>query len=206
MSILISTIYKSRVNILKQLEYRGYDVSNFNNFSIHELSIMIEQNQLDMLVQNDESHKIYIKYFHHKKLDEQNLHSILEELYEIENILHKESDEVIFIINNDPNDVMKNVITQLWKNEKVFCSLYSIHRLQYNILEHDLVPNHRLLNDVEIQTMKEKYTIVDETKQLPQISRFDPVSLAIGLKPGDICEITRNSPTAIYTKFYRYCI
>jgi DNA-directed RNA polymerase subunit H (RpoH/RPB5) len=50
-----------------------------------------------------------------------------------------------------------------------------------------------------------KYNISDMT-QFPDISRFDPVSQAIGLRPDQLCEITRSSKTAIESKYYRVCI
>jgi len=42
--------------------------------------------------------------------------------------------------------------------------------------------------------------------QLPMIDRFDPVAIAIGMKPGQICEITRKSATAIVSIYYRHCV
>ena len=50
-----------------------------------------------------------------------------------------------------------------------------------------------------------KMNIVDNSK-IPEISRFDPVAIAIGLRPGDICEIIRPSITSITGTYYRYCI
>ena len=49
-----------------------------------------------------------------------------------------------------------------------------------------------------------KFNIIN-VKQLPDISRFDPVAQAIGMRPGDICCIERPSKTAIISKYYRYC-
>ena len=49
-----------------------------------------------------------------------------------------------------------------------------------------------------------KYNIVN-IKQLPDISRFDPVAQAIGMRPGDVCCIERPSKTAIISKYYRLC-
>ena len=42
--------------------------------------------------------------------------------------------------------------------------------------------------------------------QLPEISRYDPVALVIGLRPGEVCKIIRPSPTAITTEYFRLCI
>ena len=42
-------------------------------------------------------------------------------------------------------------------------------------------------------------------KQIPEITRFDPVAIAIGLRPQQVVEIIRSSPTALTTKYYRIC-
>lgn len=206
MSLLVSEIYKSRKIILEQLEERGFNISNFDKFSIHEVSIMIDQEQLDILVENDKNEKVYVKYYLQKKLKTDNIYNIIEELFESEEILNKETDELVFIINSEPNDNMKKDIEQIWNTENVFCTLYNIQRLQFNILKHTLVPKHIIINENEVNEMKEKYNIIDIHNQIPQISRFDPVSIAIGLRPGKLCKIIRNSPTSINSIFYRICV
>ena len=50
----------------------------------------------------------------------------------------------------------------------------------------------------------EKYNITNES-QIPDISRFSPPALAIGIRPGELCEIIRPSKTAITAPFYRIC-
>ena len=53
--------------------------------------------------------------------------------------------------------------------------------------------------------IKKKYNIINDG-QFPDISRFDPVARIIGLRPGQVCNITRSSKTAIETNYYRICI
>ena len=48
------------------------------------------------------------------------------------------------------------------------------------------------------------HNIINDS-QWPEISRFDPVAAAIGIKPGEVAEITRSSPTSLTTKYYRLC-
>ena len=52
--------------------------------------------------------------------------------------------------------------------------------------------------------IKERYNIVNDSG-FPTISRFDPVSQVLGIRPGNLCEITRSSKTAITSKYYRIC-
>jgi DNA-directed RNA polymerase subunit H (RpoH/RPB5) len=68
-----------------------------------------------------------------------------------------------------------------------------------------LVPPHRVLNESELILIRNKYNIMDDS-QFPEISRFDPVAQAIGIRPGQVCEITRPSKTAISALYYRICV
>jgi len=80
-----------------------------------------------------------------------------------------------------------------------------LKRLQFNILKHELVPPHRVLTTAEKNAIKQRYNIMEEM-QFPEISRFDPVAQAIGLRPGEVCEILRPSKTAISAPYYRLCV
>ncbi len=73
-----------------------------------------------------------------------------------------------------------------------------------SILEHFLVPKHRVLSPEEAKQVLEKYRITPH--QLPAILVSDPVVKAIGAKPGDIIEITRDSPTAGKAIYYRFVV
>ena len=75
---------------------------------------------------------------------------------------------------------------------------------EYNILNHTLVPPHKILSNEESLEIKKKYNI-NNNSEIPEISRFDPVAEAIGLRPNQLCEIVRKSPTAIETLYYRLC-
>ena len=56
----------------------------------------------------------------------------------------------------------------------------------------------------EEQTIRNKFNIREDS-QFPEISRFDPVAMALGLRPKELCEIIRPSKTSIETKYYRLC-
>lgn len=204
-SIIISNIYKSRKNLLDQLKKRGFKIDNYNEFSINEIQIMHSKEQLDMLIENEVGHKIYVKYHINKKISPNHIYTITSDLFDMENILNKKTDEIIFISNDEVNEGLLQTINQLYNNDKIYINIVNIKRLLFNILEHNLVPKHQILQDDEKEEILKKYRITNMEKELPSISRFDPVSIAIGLRPGQICEITRPSKTAIITKYYRYC-
>ena len=62
-----------------------------------------------------------------------------------------------------------------------------------------------LKNDFINKTQSMKYNIIDLI-HFPDISRFDPVARAIGLRPGQVCHIVRPSKTAITADYYRICV
>jgi len=210
-NILISDIYKSRKIILELMDKQKYNVKDYTNFSINEINTMKQNNQLDMLLEKiDEDaitkrkHKIYIRYYLGKIIRPANLQEMIDDLFHLEEILHKE--DTLFIIAKDEiNETLTNELKHIWDTDGIFIVIESIKRLQFNILNHTLVPEHTLLQTDDVTKVMTKYNITRKT-QFPDISRFDPVARAIGLRPGDVCHIVRPSKTAIEADYYRVCV
>ena len=210
-SILISTVYNSRKNVLELMEKQGYNIEDYSNFSINEVNSMKSNNQLDMLLEKKEEdsitkrkNKIYIRYYLGKSIRPTNLQEMIDDLFNLEEILKKE-DTLFIIIKDEINETLTNELKHIWERDGIFIVIESIKRLQFNILNHTLVPKHVVIPDSEVIEIMKKYNITDKI-QFPDISRFDPVARAIGLRPGQVCKITRCSKTAIETFYYRICI
>ena len=203
-SDFIFKLHKSRKILLTQLKKRGYNIDDYQNYSVNEINLQYQKNQLDMLLENDETKKkVYIKYHLPTKLAPKHIYEYIDDLYNLEEILSK-ADDLIILIKNKPNDTLMNCMNNIYNTEGIYFAVFDIHRLQFDILEHTLVPPHRVLENAEIDGLKDKYNITN-IKQLPGISRFDPVAQIIGLRPNQICEIERPSKTAIVVKYYRLC-
>jgi DNA-directed RNA polymerase subunit H (RpoH/RPB5) len=202
----ILSIYNSRNNLLEILESREYNTNEYNIFSINEVDAMYKNNQLDMLLTNrDTNRNVYIKYYlKAKQIKKPDLDDIIEDLYLIESVLKKE-DTLIIITEDEPNDTIIAKIKYLFDHDGIFVVIHNIKRLQFNILEHALVPKCRVLTEQEVDGIKREYNL-KSTKQLPEVSRFDPQSLAICLRPGEVCKYDRKSVTAISTDYYRVCV
>ena len=202
----ILSLYKSRNNILEILESLGYTISDYSGFSINEIDAMFVNQQLDMLLTHKSKPvKTYVKYFlSSKQIRPQNLDDIIEDLFVIENVLTKE-DTLVIVMEEEPNDTLVSKLKYLFDHDGVFVVVHNIQRLQFNILKHKLVPPTTILTDDEVATLKVKYNIKELT-QLPEISRFDPVALAIAIRPGQVCKILRSSATALDYDYYRICV
>lgn len=200
----IVQIAKSRENVLAQLKARGFDVENYEGQSISQVHVMFQNNQLDMLVENESTgRKAYVKYHLGKTLRGNNIMDYIDDLFTLDSVLTKE-DDLIVVGRDGANDSMEKALRQIWSQHKYMITVIGLKALQFNILHHQLVPPHRVMDQGEADDIKKKYNIAEDS-QLPDLSRFSPVALAIGVRPGQLVEIMRPSKTAVSAPFYRIC-
>jgi DNA-directed RNA polymerase subunit H (RpoH/RPB5) len=188
------------------LDYQDYDTTEYAGFSINEIDAMFTNSQLDMLVtKKTNQRKAYIKFsLNNKQIRPVELDNIIEDLFMIDNVLTK-NDVLIVIIEVEPNDSIINRLKYLYDHDGIFVVVHNIKRLQFNILNHKLVPDCAVLDEEAVEALKKKVNI-KSTMQLPEISRFDPQALAMCLRPGDVCQFIRDSATALTYNYYRICI
>ena len=197
------SLYNAKRNLLEILESRNFIVEDYKNTDINEIGIQNENKQLDMLLKDNNEKQIYVKFYINKTLKTQNIYDIIQDLFYLDEILSKK-DDLMIVIKEEPNSTIRQILKDIWENEGIYISLISIKRLQFNILKHELVPKHTILSEKEAIMFKKEYNITDDD-QLPDISYFSPVSIVIGLRPGNIVKIDRKSRTSIITNFYRIC-
>ena len=202
----ILKLFKSRNTLIDQLEELEYDTSEHMDFSINEIDAMNNNTQLDFTLKHTkDERKVHIKYYlTSKQINRANLDNIIEDVYHIDNTLTKK-DTLVLIIEDEPNETTINKIKYLYNRDGIFVVIHNINRLQYNILNHTLVPKCTILGNSEIDELKQKYNIMD-TKQLPEISRFDPQALAKCMRPGQVCKLERESSSALFYDYYRICV
>ncbi len=73
-----------------------------------------------------------------------------------------------------------------------------------NVLKHEMVPQHTVMSEEEIQDLSTRYAI--ELKQLPKILVTDPACKEIGAKKDDVVKIVRRSLTAEEAVSFRLVI
>ena len=164
-----------------------------------------------------ENKKTYVKFHLEKTLSVSHINDLIEDLYVLgvggdiggtgvsanaNDTVLTEKDTLI-IVTKQEIKTMNQVSNQLFLQGR-FIVLLSLDRLQFNILNHQYVPSHTILSDHEVVEMMKKYNVMEKS-QLPDISRYDPVALAIGMRPGEVCSIDRPSKSAISSLYYRVC-
>lgn len=230
----IARLYNARKNLLDLLTVQGYDVEGYTNFGVNEVNAMYAHKQLDMLVEtkasssssssdkgkekNRPKKKAYIKFHLEKMLSSGHINDLIEDLYVLgsggeiggmgtsanaNDTVLTEKDTLIIVTKQEVK-TMNQYLNQLFLQGR-FIVLLSLDRLQFNILNHQYVPPHTILLKEEVDEMMKKYNVADKS-QLPDISRYDPVALAIGMRPGDVCKIDRASKSAIHSTYYRVCV
>ena len=75
---------------------------------------------------------------------------------------------------------------------------------QVLVPDHVFVPKHEIVSKKEAEQILEKFNC--KPTELPLIFVNDPAILGLGVKPGDLIKITRESPTAGESLYYRYVV
>ena len=124
---IISLIYKSRKNILDLMKRQGYNINEYDNFSINEVNSMTQNKQLDILLENvDESglkKKIYIRYYLEKTMNQKIIEDIIDDLFNLEETLTK-NDTLFIICKEDSNETMVNLLKHIWEQDKIFIIIH----------------------------------------------------------------------------------
>lgn len=70
--------------------------------------------------------------------------------------------------------------------------------------DHVYVPKHEIMTKKEAEEVLLKFNC--KPTELPFIFVTDPAIVGLGIKPGDMIRITRNSATAGESLYYRYVV
>jgi DNA-directed RNA polymerase subunit H len=184
--------HKARQTILTQLSNRGYKVVD------NSLQAQFADN-VTVYSEDKSAPPIQVVFFLNK------LKSLDAPGGPLTDKLKNSADEVIIIVNTEPSEGIQTYLKKLWDDKGKYVVVIGIKYLQYNVLKHSLVPPHRALSQEEASAIYARYGITDPYAQLPNISRFDKPAEAIGLRPGQLCEIRRPSTTAVTAVVFRIC-
>jgi DNA-directed RNA polymerase subunit H (RpoH/RPB5) len=189
---------------LEILKSRGFDIDDWTGFSVTEIQTLFNNKQMDMLLENPTTKKkLFVKYHLATRLGPGHVYDYVDDLFDIEDVL-KPEDDLIIVSKDKVNLTIRDLVERLFIKDKRFVNIYNLNDYLFNILNHNQVPPHIILSDEKKNEVKKRYNITNDA-EFPEIARTDPVAKAIGLRPGELCEITRSSPTAVQIKYYRLC-
>jgi DNA-directed RNA polymerase subunit H (RpoH/RPB5) len=116
---------------------------------------------------------------------------------------------IILVFNNDllttPSITSLTSIDKILQKKGGMLQYFHSNELSFNPTKHELVPPHRKLTVEEGKKVMEKYMIKSKL-QMPLILHTDVIAKWIGLKQGDIVEITRYNQNSGKCYYYRCCV
>jgi DNA-directed RNA polymerase subunit H (RpoH/RPB5) len=124
-----------------------------------------------------------------------------------------ERPRVILITDETPSPSLLSTFQQRDKQhqaavppvERPILQLFTLKELQYNPTHHQLVPKHVWIPETTVKEILEKYQVKTKS-HLPHILRTDKIAKWLGLRVGDVVQITRpNENSGIY-HYYRCCV
>ena len=204
-------VYKSRSIIYKLLRLRGYDTKNYDQQTKEELNILYqnhskkinyEMDSLDILIEGP-SNKILVKYVLSEKLRGKNVEKQLDTQYEG---LLEDNDTCIIITKDLVNykGTLEEYVNRVFLTKKRYVQVLWLNRLLFDITQHELTPNYRILSNEEKQGVLDRFHLTDHN--MPNVLVTDPLACFYGVKAGEVVEITKPSESNGYNTDYRLCI
>jgi DNA-directed RNA polymerase subunit H (RpoH/RPB5) len=189
-----------KTNIIKMFYHRGYIKEENLQKSIKKL---VEQENDDyeynLTLDVDTNYnttikdkQIIIKLF--DKISSINKTSPIGEFITKYNNMYK------FIVVEDINSKSVKIIS----GYSTPCEIFKISELMLCIVEHTLVPNHKVLTKEEGEIVLNEYCA--RKRDMPLILTTDPVARFYNMKPDEICRITRPSILTVEAPFYRIVV
>lgn len=187
--------------IIKIFVNRGF-INEENKEKYIKKLVSDENDDMEYMIQldNDKNYnteipnkKIYIKIFDYKI-------SSINKSSPIGEFISKYDKDYKFIIVQDINSRSEDVVESYQTPVEIF----KFNKLQSDITEHDLVPQHIVLTKEEGEQVLESYRA--RKRDMPLIRSNDPVAKYFNMKPGEIVKIIRPSPVTAEAIAYRLVI
>jgi len=189
-----STIIKIFVNrnfINKENEEKY--IKNLINDDNEDMEYVIKLDNSKNYNSEIKNKKIIIKFFDYKITS-------INKSSPIGEFITKHNNEYTFIIVDDINSKSENTLTDYSDNIEIF----KFNNLQFNIIDHDLVPKHIVLNEEESKNVMETYRA--KKRDMILIRTNDPIAKYYKMKSNDVVKIIRDSTMTCDSVSYRLII
>jgi len=212
----IDVLFRSRQTLLQILAAKGYNTKPYEKFGPFEIELMqsgSKEKSLRMELTREVPEdagipaKCYVEYAIPKV--KSRLPTFIKQFLENEDgekVFDSNTTEIIVITLEPIGDTFTNAALKVWNESKLRISFFDANTLISNPLEHVLVPKHEVVPADQHADLLKRLNCT--TKMNLPIIRFheDIIGRLIGLTPGDIVKITRQSPQAGEYIVYRICV
>ena len=190
-----------KTNIIKMFFLRGYIkeenlqksikklVDQENDDYEYTLTLDVDTNYNTTI----KDKQIIIKLFDYKI-------SSINKTSQIGEFITKYNNSYKFIIVDDINSKSVKIIS----GYSTPCEIFKTSELMLCIVEHTLVPNHKVLTKEEANIVLNEYCA--RKRDMPLILTTDPIARFYNMKPDEICRITRPSILTVEAPFYRIVV
>jgi len=195
-------------NLKEMLLNRG---DNIDEFEEHEVEISRESFYNDNNPIDFHTSKSAIIFALTKNLRTNIIDNLKKTKTNIDTFVRDYNDKynIILVFNNDilttPTITQLSLIDKIFQKKGGMLQWFYLSDLLFNPTKHEYVPQHRTLSNEESKVIMDKYHIKSKL-QMPTISHTDPMAKWIGLKQGEIVEITRYNENSGKYYYYRCCI
>ena len=209
---LSTYLFTSRHIILEMLEYRGFNVDEYKNFTNAEMNVLaadiISSPTPEPIISDTENSHIEVHYFLNKtNITPKNIVSLIEIIIDkMETIEKSVKKDIILLVVSKPTQNVLAAIHKIYATTGVYIQIFPLKNLMFNVTKHALVPPHKKMDDTFFEEKIKKTLNVETPQKLPNILNTDPVAMFIGLRPNEVVEICRPSKSAGKHYVYRYCI
>jgi DNA-directed RNA polymerase I, II, and III subunit RPABC1 len=194
----IEKLFRARKTILEMLIDRGYTISK--DLMIEdkvEFKKLFYSKNLDFRVEQDGKTPVFIKWMLNFKIKPNMIKETIDIIRE-ENFADDNSSKIILITKAKPN----TNISKIFKDKEFRgTELFWLNTVIFNITHHTLVPKHTKMGDDEVKKLLSELFIHNKF-HLPLMLKSDPITRYLDLSSGDVCRITRYSPTS--GQYYSY--
>lgn len=183
---LIKETYQSYLNAIEMLKERDYNINDDKTLSIDSFSKKFEEVDIFKLEYEHNKLKtiIYFSILKEKKITKKDFMNKIKDLLE-----ESEHDNYLFITSDaQPLSYVNEIKTKF----NIDIQIFTIDKLQINILKHILQPDEIILYNLEDtqKIMEEKQW---KSEDIPKILSSDAISMYFNAKEGELFKFYRKS-------------
>jgi DNA-directed RNA polymerase I, II, and III subunit RPABC1 len=189
----------ARYNIMEMLELRGDDVSYILE---HGDAVDVQRYYNERIVLDTDNTTVIFALNKDVLKEWKQLEETPEQMIE-----KYKTKNFILVMIDQPSSAVLAYITMRDKGLQTLggmLQIFYVSQLMYNPTKHVLVPKHKKLTEAEKKQVLEKYNT--KNTQLPAIMKTDVIARWLGLRHGDVVQITRNNTTSGECYYYRTCV